>query len=184
MTAEFANKTAEDLRQEAARADKDASDSFARSDTDGFLSQWASNITARLKRRQADIVDAGGVATFPGLFDAATGERIRAKLITTQYGDAFAIVGDGGRFTGTFVNFRYRWLNGGAERRPYVVGELVAPPARSKAAKLGLAFGVEEAPAVAYLAGSGTGLSGAASASVAVKRTDGGFPDDAVAWTG
>ena len=61
------NKTAEQLRAEASRMAQEAADSFARCDTDGFLSQWAMDLGARERRAQAAIVEAGGVCEFPAL---------------------------------------------------------------------------------------------------------------------
>ena len=55
-------------RAKADAADKRVSESIARSDTDGFLSQWAGGLTAQLERRRAEIAEAGDVATFTGLY--------------------------------------------------------------------------------------------------------------------
>lgn len=58
------------LRVSADRSNRSAEESFQRSDTDGFLSQWASNIGADKDRRNADILENGGCAQFPVLCDA------------------------------------------------------------------------------------------------------------------
>jgi hypothetical protein len=157
-------ETAAQLRAKAIDADRAAADSFERSDTDGFLSQWASGITARLCRAKADLADADGRAEFPALFDTA-GNLVAAKLVETRYGMAWGLLPDdnpSGRFTGWFSPSK-------AEN-----------PQRRKAADAakGYQVGRVRAPAKAVIAGSGTGLSGAASAYVAVLRADGGFSRD------
>lgn len=134
------NDTADRLRDEAAALDQAADASFERCDTDGFLSQWAFGIVAREKRAQADIAEAGGVATFPALVDATTGEWVPSKLIDGKYGTCWAILGPDGKFTGEFVT------------------------AFPKRAATMLRKGYRETrgvwPANARLASTGTGLSG------------------------
>jgi hypothetical protein len=142
--------TAQALRTEAAGHEQEAQDSFDRCDTDGFLSQWASGLTAQLKRRQAEILEAGGVAEFPALF-TLDGERVNARLIDTRYGRAWAMMDDGGAFTGEFVS--------------------AFPKRESTMTKKGYREGTEVAPARAVMQGQGTGLSG--TAWVAVIRVDG-----------
>jgi hypothetical protein len=154
------------LRDEAARHEQNARESFERSDTDGFLSQWASGLNAQLAREQADLLDAGGVATFPGLFDRATGERVRAKVV--------------------YVEDRYGY--GGGKKPMWLVldaadNAVMWLPAykgdskRSKLWKQGFEERDEVAPAQAFMDGVGRGLSGRAW--VATKRTDGGYPESA-----
>ena len=150
--------TASQLRTEATQADRNAHESFDRCDTDGFVSQWASGLTARLKRLEADILDNGGVWTFPGLFDLE-GHRVRAKLIPGRYGTCWALCDAHGQFTGQFVK---------AYLRPHNL------------AKKGYIERDETALARAKLHGSGYGLSGATSVQPIVERLDGGYPDTAV----
>lgn len=153
-------KTAEQLRQEAAAHDQDAADSFERCDTDGFVSQWASGITAREKRLQADIVENGGLAEFMGLFDLDTGARVRAKVIDGKYGLCWAFCDADDKFTGQFVS--------------------AFPKREATMAKKGYREDWEQAPARATIVGSGTGLSGAATCRAVKVRTDEGYPPDAV----
>jgi hypothetical protein len=61
---------AEALEAEAKRSRQRAEESFQRSDTDGFLSQWASNIGAEKDCANAAILRNGGCSTFPVLCDA------------------------------------------------------------------------------------------------------------------
>ena len=94
------------LRAQAAAADQRVADSIQNSDTDGFVSQWAGGLTAREYRLQAEIVEAGGVATFftEYLKDLATGEKAQAKQIKTKYGWAWAFMDETGEFTGQFIS--------------------------------------------------------------------------------
>jgi hypothetical protein len=129
-------------------------ESFARSDTDGFLSQWASDITSNMHSLEAQVAKKGGYDLFPGLFDIETGKRIRAKLIPTKYGEAWAMLDENHKFTGEFVS---------DSRGP-----------RAALRKRGWVVLAEYAPAKATILGHGTGLSGHAWA--AIVRTDGGCP--------
>ena len=161
MSADITTMSAAELRTAAADRDQAADASFERSDTDGFLSQWASGITARLYRAQADIADAGGVAEFPALFDTA-GNLVAAKLIETKFGMAWGLLPSDdprGRFTGFFNPSKAR----------------TAAKRQAADARKGYQVGRVLAPAKAEVMGSGTGLAGAASCYVGTRRTDGGF---------
>lgn len=141
------------LREMAARSRQAARDSFDRCDTDGFLSQWASDITAQQLERQAHIAEAGGRAQFTGLYQGK--RRVAAKMVSSQFM---------GRTRSSWLlrddeaaRFGRKWVPVGLRSR--VQG------------KLGLTERQEWAPAVAYLGGNGRGLAGCASAFVAAKRT-------------
>lgn len=152
---------AEALRDSAAAADAEAAASFERCDTDGFLSQWASGINANLDRAKADLLDAGGVADFPALFDL-DGRLVPAKLVGTRYGVAWGLLPSDNphsAFSG--------WFNPSAAEDP--------ARARKANARKGYYVGAVAAPAGARIAASGRGLSGCASAYVQTYRTDGGF---------
>ena len=97
------NETAEELRSEASALRQEAHDSFERCDTDGFLSQWASGLSAAKKEMEANLIEQGGVADQYGLFDL-DGNRVRAKLIQGQYGLCWAFCDQADNFTGTFVS--------------------------------------------------------------------------------
>jgi hypothetical protein len=77
-------KTAEDYRQEAREAYEREERSFQRSDTDGCVSQWCSNLSGQLADAKADLLEAGRKSLFLGLYDKR-GKRVRAKLITTKF---------------------------------------------------------------------------------------------------
>lgn len=98
------------LRQQSAAAYKRSTDSFERCDTDGALSQWAADSSARRYDAEADLVDGGGRWTFLALFDL-DGNLVPAKIIATQYGSCFAVLSDAdvfSDFTGEFVSIAKR----------------------------------------------------------------------------
>jgi hypothetical protein len=157
MKANLTTKTGAELRDMAAQAERRAWESFERSDTDGYLSQWASDITARLYREQAAIADNGGRAEFGALFDLA-GELVPAKFIETRYGMAWGLLESDdpqSRFVG--------WFNPSRARNEAT--------RRANDARKGYYVGRVAAPAKADTAGSTTVY-------VGVFRTDGGFSRD------
>jgi hypothetical protein len=80
-------KTPEELRKEAAQDRQDAADCFERSDTDGFVSQWASGMTAQLKDVQAKIAEYDGYARFRRVrLETVDGKATDARLVKTRYG--------------------------------------------------------------------------------------------------
>ena len=167
MSRNLSHLSGEELRNMAAANRKAAQESFDRCDTDGFLSQWASGITAMLYDKQAAIADAGGKWEFWGLFRASDGKRVRAKQVSV------------------YNKFKYgnetKWMVLDANDK--AVAWFPCNWGSGKGRKLkaaGLYEAMEEAPAKAKIMGSGTGLSGAANAFVGVVRTDKGYPDDAV----
>lgn len=86
-------KGAEKLRQEAAHSIKLAQESYERSDTAGFMSQWASNSVADKNRLKAEIAENNGKSTFRALFDLK-GNYVAAKEVNTRYGWAWGIFED------------------------------------------------------------------------------------------
>lgn len=60
---------------------KAANESWERSDTDGFMSQWASGVMAEHHRMRAELESNGGKAEFPALFDK-DGNMVPAKRLT------------------------------------------------------------------------------------------------------
>lgn len=157
--------TARELRDRAAKWSAESAASFERCDTDGFLSQWANDITARELRAQAEIVENGGRSEFPALFDL-DGNLVAAKLVETRYGYAWALLESD-------------------DPRSRIVGWFNASKARTDDKRIaantrkGYSVGRVLAPAKAEIMAHGTGLAGAASAYVGVRRTDGGFSRNA-----
>ena len=137
-------KTAEDYRADAARNREQAAESWERSDTDGFLSQWASGKTAQLNDAKARLMEQGKRDDFPGLYEGD--RRVAARLITTQFGTSWLL-----------DETRERDLH---RRR----GKVFLPNGlngRSRVLKqLGLRVRRELAPAWVKMEGRGTGLSG------------------------
>lgn len=95
---------AETFRGYARDRAQSAIDSFDRCDTDGFLSQWASNSMATHYRVAAELCDTQGLAEHPALFDL-DGNLVSTRMIDGTYGAAWvttdAHVAAGGR---RFVN--------------------------------------------------------------------------------
>ena len=157
-------ETPEELRSEAQRHRDDATESWERSDTDGFVSQWASGVMAQEADMKADLAANDGLARFPALF-TTDGELVAAKLVDTRFGRAFGILESddpGSRFVGWFNPSGARsgerqWINDG---------------------KKGYRVGYVYAPATVKMMGSGTGLAGAMSVRPVPVRTDGGFSRD------
>lgn len=153
--------SASEHRAAARELDRKAEESFERSDTDGFLSQWALGIGAQEHRLAADIAEAGGTWTFRGLFDRATGERVKAKIV---------------KFDGYAGGTVSKWIV--LDENDDAVHWLPAykTSKRSKLYLLGLEERDETAPAIAATGGSGRGLSSLHTVHVYAKRTDGGYP--------
>ena len=153
------------LRDMADERRRRSEESFQRCDTDGFLSQWASDITARMFDLQAEVAESGGRWIFPGLYDG--GRRIAAKVIRVKC------------FNAPWKTER-KWFLRDDEVATY--GRRFIPAGGNSRVRKGL--GIEErdelAPAVAEIVGSGTGLSGAASCSAVVVRKGDEWGQDAV----
>lgn len=153
--------TAPEYRQMASETRQRVNDSYERSGSDGFVSQWAGGVTAREYELKAEITENGGKDVFPALFDLE-GNLVPAKLIDTRYGRAWGLLPDDdprGSFTGWFspsnaATESYRIRNN--EKKGYYEGTVMAP-------------------AAVTIAASGRGLSGAMSARPISFRTDGGF---------
>jgi len=84
---------AERLRKEAAHALQRAQESYERSDTEGFASQWASNSVADKNRLKAEIAENNGKSRFRALFDLS-GKYVMAKEVNGKYGWTWGIYAD------------------------------------------------------------------------------------------
>src|SRR5574341_194423 len=78
-------RTPEQWRAMAAESRKRSADSWERSDTDGFLSQWASDTVAREYEAWAELAESNYQAEFPALFDL-DGNPLDARQIESRYG--------------------------------------------------------------------------------------------------
>lgn len=150
----------------AAEHFKAAQDSFDRCDTDGFVSQWAHQINGVKAQEQARIDENGGNWMFRALFDVDTEAIVPAKLISTRYGQAWALL-ESTDPRSPFIGFVNPSQADKAETR------------RKNMAKKGYREGFVWAPAKADLVGGGSGLAGAATVRAAIVRADGGFDSDA-----
>lgn len=140
--------TAAEHAAKAAQCAQSAYDSFERCDTDGFLSQWASNLTSNLHRAKAEIAARGGKHHFTGLYEGD--RRVAARMIDTQFGDAWLLRED------EAAKFGRKFIPTGSTSRIQK--------------KLGLAQRKEWDRADAKIDGHGRGLSG--TAWVATYRVD------------
>jgi hypothetical protein len=91
----------------AADSSRSSQESWERSDTDGFLSQWASDTTARMYRHLADLAENGGKTTLRWLFTQNDdGQWVPVedwRWVQTRYGSSVLIPGEG-YGNGTFFN--------------------------------------------------------------------------------
>lgn len=82
--------TADEYRALSKQSHQDAIDSFDRSDTDGALSQWASNISSMKYSKLAYLAENNWKDTFETLVDL-NGNLVPCRLIQTKYGFSFGV---------------------------------------------------------------------------------------------
>lgn len=75
---------AREAREKAALAAKRRQESFDRSDTDGFLTQWALGYTNQLEKRRCKILENEGKSEFLGLYEGD--RRVKAKMLEGEWG--------------------------------------------------------------------------------------------------
>lgn len=143
-------------------------ESIERSDTDGFVSQWANGLAAQREREEALLAEHGGRWAFPALFDLA-GELVPAKLISTHYGSAWLLLSTDDPYSSS-EGLVSRSHARKAERR------------RQTMAAKGYREGFVYATARVAVVGDSapTGLSGATSVRYSIVRSDGGFSRDVI----
>lgn len=148
------NLTAQEHREAANASRKRQAESFERSDTDGFLSQWASDLTAREHEAWASLLEDDGMIVTQALFDL-DGNVASTHSAYGQYG-------------------RYWVLNDSAAER---YGKRFFSPSnaqnperewKNNRAK-GFTLGLISVEGYVDIAANGTGLSGAASAHIVVR---------------
>lgn len=93
-TTEFEGRTAEQWREEARASEQRRADSWERSDTDGFMSQWASGLMAQEYELKAKLAEAGGVTETTAIFDAETGEVASTHWGEGQWGGYWVLNDD------------------------------------------------------------------------------------------
>lgn len=79
------DRTPAEWRAAAAGSAQRAADSWERSDTDGFLSQWASQSMSSLYLHAADLAEQGGREEFRALFDL-DGNLLDAREVEGRFG--------------------------------------------------------------------------------------------------
>jgi len=84
MTPSEMTEMAQEMRESAARARQRRQESFERSDTDGFLTQWAFGKTSQLDTRRMNILENGGKDEFTGLYEGD--RRVKAKMLEGEWG--------------------------------------------------------------------------------------------------
>lgn len=78
-------------REESRRCDNDRNESWERSDSDGFLSQWASGVMAGRYLFCAKLAEEGHAWEFDALFDLE-GNLVAAREVESKYGRSWAIL--------------------------------------------------------------------------------------------
>ena len=157
-------KTAADYRAMASEELRKADDSFDRCDIDGFVTQAAHGLMAREYQLQAQIEEHRGRWPMKALFDLE-GNLVAAKLIKTQYGEAWGILeNDDPR------SRIVKWVNPSQAS--------LGKTRVANMAKKGYKVGYVLVPAKATLGGGGTGFGGMASVYAYAERLDGGFSRD------
>ena len=101
MTNTFAGKTSDEWLAGANRCSRTRDESWERSDTDGYLSQWANGVMAARYRHLAEIAARGGYLDLPALF-TLDGDLIIAREVNTRYGWRWVWTNDYG--TSTWFN--------------------------------------------------------------------------------
>lgn len=146
--------TAAEYRALAKRQLDRVEESWQRSDTDGFLSQWANDLSAQLNNKRAELVEAGMKSSFIGLYDGD--RRVMARKIKQSVYNAPWLK-------------QSVWLLDDAEAAKY--GRKFIPYGEKSRIqkKLGLSERYETDGAWAHVTGEGRGLSG--NAWVATYRT-------------
>lgn len=77
--------TAAEWREMAAESARRSQESWDRSDTDGFLSQWAGDVMSSAYRTAADVIERGGMAEEVAIFDLQ-GNLQNAIQVEGRYG--------------------------------------------------------------------------------------------------
>lgn len=142
----------ESARVDAKRHSDSAAESFARCDTDGFVTQFVSTLSSEKAKVIAEVAATGGCDVFACLTD------LNGNLVSTDLRSVRS-------------KFHYGYERVWVVKRPGSRrAEWVNDPKRdSTLEKKGLKRQWVVAPAEVYIAGHGTGLSGLASCRVSVK---------------
>lgn len=161
----YKGMTAAQYREAAKKSRQRVSESWDRSDTDGFMSQWAGDLTAQMYELQAKILDEGGTAEFPALFNLS-GELVAAKLVSVYDSYKFRHVSKWAVLSSDDPDSEIvKWIK---------LSEAQDEERRiANNAKKGYYEGTVIAPAAADMAGANK-----TSVYITTKRIDGGFSRD------
>lgn len=157
----YQGKTADQWRAEAREMMAKREESWERSDTDGFLSQWALGSLSQDYSLCAQLAEADGLTDVCALFDL-DGNLVPSVHGWGQYGEYFAVLDNDERGCRRFFN--------PSQARNEAT-------ARKNNAAKGFYVGTVKVPGKVAMLGGGTGLSGCASsynAIVPCNRTDNG----------
>jgi len=139
------------LREGAKTSQQKEEESFQRSDTDGFLSQWAHGIGARLDNARAEILESGGTAEFSRLFE--DDREVPCREIEGRWGWSWMLLDDD-----DVAKFGRKFIPRGSKSRVQK--------------QLGLCEKLVSKRAWAKIHSSGSGLASCASATIAVFPCD------------
>lgn len=143
--------TADELYEKERYHISEEAESFARCDTDGFVSQHCHSLNARLARSQATILENDGKSIFMGLYEGD--RRVMAKEIDGPWGTQWMLHDSESRL----INRRgKKYLPSGSKSRIL--------------RQLGLSEHREADTAWSALAGEGKGFSGLGSVYIKVYR--------------
>lgn len=147
-TAEQLEK-AKQLRESSSNKAQEAVDSFERCDTDGFLSQWASDLCSRLDHANAELLEGGGVYEFDAIFDLE-GNYKPALKIQTRYGSAWSLVDSNGRFLNPPVFLPSRPARASTiKKKGYTIGTVIRKANAKLAGKVNV--GVDIVPSEGWV---------------------------------
>jgi hypothetical protein len=131
-TGTYEGRTAAEWRAMAIRNRRESAESFERCDTDGFLTQWAHDVTAREYEAKAELAENNGYWDFLALFDLE-GNRIYAENVDGTYGPVWRVFDPETKDT-------IRWITDSSARK--------ASTREANNAKKGFRFGRVRAQAV------------------------------------
>lgn len=144
----YEGKTAAEWRAESAAMFAKREESWERSDTDGFLSQWALGSLSQDYTLRAQLAEQNGLTEVCALFDL-DGELVPSIHGWGEYGEYFAVLDNDERGC-------RRFFNPSKARNPET--------ARKNNAAKGFYIGTVKTQGKVKMLGGGTGLSGCASA--------------------
>lgn len=113
---QFESDQAAKLRKESDDARHRSNESWERSDTDGCVTQWCSDITAAEKLREAELANHGYLVVRPALMDIKSGEIVAACVHMMQskfhYGTDYLwkVYRPTGRFGNNGKEFMTEWV--------------------------------------------------------------------------